>query len=258
MKPHLRVIYSVKYSDLIMIIQAVQEIWGPKFFTSDLVATSTRRSSKPTQFVFRLNYITAKLCWNSLHWVLRYHANYANRMHARSDARTHGQTTRKPNASVTPVGGGGIKSLRHFLRLLWPLDHRLIDSGFLPPVRSAPDNNSFHKWLTWINGPEVVALFERLAISTRSDSGVARSRRSSWTTTTLLSRIKQRNWSWCWAIKSKVECNQCSYTTAGCESSLLMMKIQYCRKHCKVNNNKKAQLSLTNPRDACEKFARFT
>ena len=26
----------------------------------------------------------------------------------------------------------------------------------------------------------------------------------------------------------------------------------------KTNNNKKAQLSLTNPRDACEKFARFT
>ena len=25
-----------------------------------------------------------------------------------------------------------------------------------------------------------------------------------------------------------------------------------------VNGNKKAQLSLTNPRDACEKFARFT
>ena len=25
-----------------------------------------------------------------------------------------------------------------------------------------------------------------------------------------------------------------------------------------VYNNKKAQLSLTNPRDACEKFARFT
>jgi len=25
-----------------------------------------------------------------------------------------------------------------------------------------------------------------------------------------------------------------------------------------TNNNKKAQLSLTNPRDACEKFARFT
>jgi len=26
----------------------------------------------------------------------------------------------------------------------------------------------------------------------------------------------------------------------------------------RFNNNKKAQLSLTNPRDACEKFARFT
>jgi len=25
-----------------------------------------------------------------------------------------------------------------------------------------------------------------------------------------------------------------------------------------LNKNKKAQLSLTNPRDACEKFARFT
>ena len=25
-----------------------------------------------------------------------------------------------------------------------------------------------------------------------------------------------------------------------------------------INRNKKAQLSLTNPRDACEKFARFT
>ena len=34
------------------------------------------------------------------------------------------------------------------------------------------------------------------------------------------------------------------------------------RKLCDVTrdayNNKKAQLSLTNPRDACEKFARFT
>jgi len=27
---------------------------------------------------------------------------------------------------------------------------------------------------------------------------------------------------------------------------------------CERINNKKAQLSLTNPRDACEKFARFT
>ena len=26
----------------------------------------------------------------------------------------------------------------------------------------------------------------------------------------------------------------------------------------RIDSNKKAQLSLTNPRDACEKFARFT
>jgi len=28
--------------------------------------------------------------------------------------------------------------------------------------------------------------------------------------------------------------------------------------HMKAQRNKKGQLSLTNPRDACEKFARFT
>jgi len=29
-------------------------------------------------------------------------------------------------------------------------------------------------------------------------------------------------------------------------------------KYCMLKLNKKAQLSLTNPRDVCEKFARFT
>jgi len=33
--------------------------------------------------------------------------------------------------------------------------------------------------------------------------------------------------------------------------------VMHCRLHC-LYFNKKAQLSLTNPRDACKKFARFT
>ena len=39
--------------------------------------------------------------------------------------------------------------------------------------------------------------------------------------------------------------------------SSLQEMVHHCRSF-KSRTNKKAQLSLTNPRDACEKFARFT
>jgi len=37
-----------------------------------------------------------------------------------------------------------------------------------------------------------------------------------------------------------------------------LQPLQYSVTYFKITKNKKAQLSLTNPRDACEKFARFT
>ena len=86
-------------------ISAVQEIWGPKVFKSNLVATLTLipRPSKLNPFSAPSTTSSIKVWCHSVHWFVRYRAK---RTHARP---LGGQI--ENNASATPlsVAGRGIK-----------------------------------------------------------------------------------------------------------------------------------------------------
>jgi len=105
----------------------VRKCNSTNYMKFDLAVTLTCR---PSQLSSSVVTSSTKVWWNFVHWFARYRAN---RTHAQTNARTHGRTTRKHNASDTSIGGrdgNGSSFVTHDpydTSHCWPMTHMTHD-----------------------------------------------------------------------------------------------------------------------------------